>query len=137
MATMFEIRALLEDGPVFPAQLAEWLEMELPPLLLLLKQMQIPACDRCERRFIPRARNTARFCSSECDWSETITDGGTVTPDRRGEKDMATRSTSSAQRRDDPEFDIVWNGVGPLPGTGAAAGLGSTLSGSHFLKKRG
>jgi hypothetical protein len=42
------------------------------------------------------------------------------------------------RRRYDPEFEVVWNGIGPLPGAGAAAGLGSTLSGMHFsIGKRG
>ena len=44
----------------------------------------------------------------------------------------AKRPKSSASRRDEPEFEVVWNGVGPLPGAGGAAGLGSTLSGIHF-----
>jgi hypothetical protein len=35
-------------------------------------------------------------------------------------------------RRDDQEFDVVWSGVGPLPGTGELQGLGSTLSGVRF-----
>jgi len=35
-------------------------------------------------------------------------------------------------RRDDQEFDVVWSGVGPLPGTGELEGLGSTLSGVRF-----
>jgi hypothetical protein len=30
------------------------------------------------------------------------------------------------------EFEVIWNGVGPLPGAGGASGLGSTLSGVHF-----
>ena len=30
MATAFEVRELLEDGPALPGQLAEWLQMELP-----------------------------------------------------------------------------------------------------------
>jgi hypothetical protein len=142
MATTFEIRALLEDGPELPAQLAEWLEMEVPSLTRLLEQMQIPACERCRRRFLPRASREARFCSFECDRSETAE--GRATPDRRPERDAefmgpqqpeaipAKRSRSSASRRDEPEFEVVWNGVGPLPGAGGAAGLGSTLSGIHF-----
>jgi hypothetical protein len=38
----------------------------------------------------------------------------------------------SLGRRDDQEFDVVWSGVGPLPGTGEREGLGSTLSGVRF-----
>ena len=44
----------------------------------------------------------------------------------------ATSSKRAAGRRDDQEFDVVWNGVGPLPGTGDTEGLGSTLSGVGF-----
>ena len=55
MATAFEVRQLLEDGPEFPAQLAEWLEMELSSLSLLLDEMPIPVCQRCGRRFLPSA----------------------------------------------------------------------------------
>jgi len=43
----------------------------------------------------------------------------------------ATRFRSLA-RRDDQQFDVVWSGVGPLPGTGEREGLGSTLSGVRF-----
>ena len=43
----------------------------------------------------------------------------------------ATRFSRLA-RRDDQEFDVVWSGVGPLPGTGEREGLGSTLSGVRF-----
>jgi hypothetical protein len=142
MATTFEIRALLEDGPELPAQLAEWLEMDLPSLTFLLKQMQIPACERCGRRFLPSGSREARFCSTECDRNETTE--VRATPDRRSERDAeftgplqaeaipAKGLKSSAPRRDDPEFEVVWDGVGPLPGAGTAAGLGSTLSGLHF-----
>jgi hypothetical protein len=42
------------------------------------------------------------------------------------------------RRREDLELEVVWNGIGPLPGAGDAAGLGSTLSGIHFsIGKRG
>jgi hypothetical protein len=44
----------------------------------------------------------------------------------------ATPPRNLARRRDDQEFDVVWNGVGPLPGTRDADGLGSTLSGVRF-----
>ena len=41
-------------------------------------------------------------------------------------------------RRDDAQFEVVWSGIGPLPGAGGAAGLGSTLSGIHFsIGRRG
>jgi hypothetical protein len=116
--------------------------MKLAPLILLLERMQIPACERCGRRFMPSAGGQVRFCSSECDRSENIM--GRAEPVRRSGRDpefagplppdvsAAKRSRSSPQRRDEPEFEIVWNGVGPLPGAGGAAGLGSTLSGTRF-----
>ena len=42
------------------------------------------------------------------------------------------RPAGHARQRDDTQFDVVWKGIGPLPGAGGAAGLGSTLSGIHF-----
>ena len=48
------------------------------------------------------------------------------------------RPAGHARRRDDEEFEVVWSGIGPLPGAGGAAGLGSTLSGIHFsIGRRG
>lgn len=32
------------------------------------------------------------------------------------------------------DYESVWDGRGPLPGSGEAKGLGSTLSGTHFVK---
>lgn len=45
---------------------------------------------------------------------------------------LSIRPVGHARRRDDARFDVVWSGIGPLPGAGGAAGLGSTLSGIHF-----
>jgi hypothetical protein len=45
---------------------------------------------------------------------------------------LSIRPVGHARRRDDAQFDVVWSGIGPLPGAGGAAGLGSTLSGIHF-----
>jgi len=42
------------------------------------------------------------------------------------------RPAGHARRNDDAQFEVVWSGIGPLPGAGGAAGLGSTLSGIHF-----
>ncbi len=39
-------------------------------------------------------------------------------------------------RRDDDEFVSIWNGRDPLPGSGDAKGLGSTLSGADFRVRR-
>jgi hypothetical protein len=48
------------------------------------------------------------------------------------------RPAGHARQRDDAEFEVVWSGIGPLPGAGGAAGLGSTLSGIHFsIGRRG
>ena len=71
MVTKSEIEALLEDGPELPSQLAEWLEIELPLLTALLKQMRIPTCERCGRRFLPSARSVPQYCSRDCDRNET------------------------------------------------------------------
>ena len=57
---------------------------------------------------------------TKCDRSE---------PAFQAEAVAATPSKSAVARPGDQEFDVVWNGVGPLPGTGDADGLGSTLSG--------
>lgn len=67
MATKLEIQSLLEDGPELPAQLAEWLEIPLPRLILLLEQMQIPGCDCCGRCFLSSLSRTAKYCSHECE----------------------------------------------------------------------
>jgi hypothetical protein len=138
MATMSEVQALLEDGPELPSQLAEWLEMDLAALTLLLERMRIPQCDRCSRRFLPGVTQLTRFCSRECDGSQSAC--GCVSISRSGpdasrlQRDSLSREwpQRAARRRDEPEFEVVWNGVGPLPGAGGAAGLGSTLSGIHF-----
>ena len=141
MATRFEIQTLLEDGPELPAQLAEWLETELAPLTILLKRMQIPVCQRCGRCFLLSMSREGRYCSRECDRNEIAV--GRVAFNGRSEPDTdgvglpleiigATGPKSSTFGSGDPEFEIVWSGVGPLPGAGGAAGLGSTLSGIHF-----
>jgi hypothetical protein len=142
MATKFDVSTLLEDGPELPAQIAAWLEMGLAPLTSLLNQMQIPVCARCGRCFVPSVGSTMRYCSRECGEAETILSGAAsrgrseagakVMGPSRPDAIAKNRPRSSAPRCDDPEFDIVWSGIGPLPGAGAAAGLGSTLSGIHF-----
>jgi hypothetical protein len=148
MATKFDISTLLEDGPELPAQIAAWLEIGLAPLTILLDQMQIPACARCGRCFVPSAGRTGWYCSRECDEAETISScAASHGPSERDADGMGrphpdaitvNRPRSSAPRREDPEFDIVWSGIGPLPGAGGAAGLGSTLSGIHFsIGRRG
>jgi hypothetical protein len=51
---------------------------------------------------------------------------------------LVERLRRRLRRREDLELEVVWNGIGPLPGAGDAAGLGSTLSGIHFsIGKRG
>ena len=48
------------------------------------------------------------------------------------------RPAGHARLRDDANLEVVWSGVGQLPGAGGAAGLGSTLSGIHFsIGRRG
>jgi hypothetical protein len=142
MATKLDISTLLEDGPELPAQIAAWLEMDLAPLTTLLKHMRIPVCASCGRCFVPSVGRPRRYCSRECGEVETIEScafshgpskrAAEVMGPRRLEAIAVNRAKSAAPRRDDPEFEIVWNGFGPLPGAGAAAGLGSTLSGVHF-----
>jgi hypothetical protein len=111
MVTMADIRALMEDGPELPSQLAEWLEMELAPLVLLLDRMQIPGCARCSRRFLPSVRSRARYCSRECEESDTgpgpVPTGRPergATPLRRGT--APTGQVSRSDRRDQPELDL-------------------------------
>ena len=142
MATKLDISTLLEDGPELPAQVAAWLEMELAPLTILLNQMRIPVCASCGRCFVPSVGSPRRYCSRECGEVETVVSSAAshgrseraaeVMGPRRLEAIAVNRPKSSAPRRDDPEFEIVWSGIGPLPGAGGAAGLGSTLSGIHF-----
>jgi hypothetical protein len=138
MVTMSDVQALLEDGPELPSQLAQWLEVEVVALTLLLEQMHIPECERCSRRFLPRLVGPGRYCSRECEWIQSASGCVPVSepaPHAAGLKPKtraADRPPCSARRRGEPEFEVVWNGVGPLPGAGGAAGLGSTLSGIHF-----
>jgi hypothetical protein len=69
---------------------------------------------------------------TEFDIQPRIEDG----PQRKGSPIetvvRSLRPAGHARRRDDAQFEVVWSGVGPLPGAGGAAGLGSTLSGIHF-----
>jgi hypothetical protein len=48
------------------------------------------------------------------------------------ERPTVERFRRPCRRREDLELEVVWSGIGPLPGAGAAAGLGSTLSGIVF-----
>ena len=142
MATKLEIQSLLEDGPELPAQLAEWLEMPLPRLIVLLEQMQIPACEHCGRCFFSGLSRPAKHCSRECERNETALGSdaahGGLEPNENlagtvpAAAPVTTGPARPAPRRNEPEFEVVWNGVGPLPGAGGAAGLGSTLSGVRF-----
>ena len=66
MVTKADIQALLEAGPEQVAQLAEWLEMDVASLHILLNDLQIPACERCGRRFLQGVRGMARCCSPNC-----------------------------------------------------------------------
>jgi hypothetical protein len=61
-----------------------------------------------------------------------VTKGDSSEPVYDAQEVVATPAKRVLRRRDDQEFDVVWNGVGPLPGTGDADGLGSTLSGVRF-----
>lgn len=47
-------------------------------------------------------------------------------------RQAAVVARAPVQRIEDDEFEVVWNGVGPLPGAGEAAGLGSSLSGREY-----
>ena len=140
MVTKSDVLALLEDGPEEPAQLAEWLEIEPARLLTVLDRMDIPSCAHCGRFFVPSAYSAARYCSRDCDQARTIGRPSFVTARGAAETQVGWRPPEASierfrrSRRDgvDVEFEVVWNGVGPLPGTGDAAGLGSTLSGMHF-----
>ena len=124
MVTKSDVQILLEDGPEPLSQLAEWLEIEHDSLVKLLDQMQIPVCAQCGRRFLARSHSRVRYCSRECDQPTTSFHASPV-----------GKSRSAA---DNVELEVVWRGVGPLPGAGGAAGLGSTLSGLPFsIGKRG
>jgi hypothetical protein len=58
--------------------------------------------------------------------------------DRQDAAVSAPQSVRATRRVDNVELEVVWNGVGPLPGAGGAAGLGSTLSGQPFsIGRRG
>jgi hypothetical protein len=140
MATKSDVLALLEDGPEEAAQLAEWLEIEPARLLTLLDRMDIPSCAHCGRYFMPSAYRATRYCSRDCDQTRTIDRPSFGAAPRLVETHVGGRPAGTSvgrfrrSRRDgcDVEFEVVWSGVGPLPGAGDAAGLGSTLSGMHF-----
>jgi hypothetical protein len=143
MVTKSDIQILLEDGPEPLAQLAEWLEIELGSLVTLLNQLQIPVCSQCGRRFLARSRSRARYCSRECDQAATDFHSSPImksraASDRQHTAVSAEQAARSTGRFDDVELEVVWNGIGPLPGAGGAAGLGSTLSGTPFsIGRRG
>jgi hypothetical protein len=140
MVTKSDVLALLEDGPEEAAQLAEWLEIEPARLLTVLDRMDIPGCAHCGRFFVPSAYSATRYCSRDCDQARIIRRPSFGSARGAAETQMGWRSTGASVerfrrvRRDgvDVDFEVVWNGVGPLPGAGDAAGLGSTLSGMHF-----
>ena len=140
MVTKPDVLALLEDGPEEASQLAEWLQIDSPLIFKLLDLMDIPRCAYCRRYFVPSAFGATRYCSRDCDQTRTmgrvsfgVTQGSAATP-IGGQPVEVPGQHLRRSRRDggDVEFEVIWNGVGPLPGAGAAAGLGSTLSGIHF-----
>jgi len=137
MVTKSDIQALLEDGPEQAAQLAEWLEMDRASLNILLNELQIPVCEHCGRRFLQGHRGTACYCSADGSLSTTSPARNSMNSMPRTASAHETPAQSlppggHARRRQDAQFEVVWSGVGPLPGAGGAAGLGSTLSGIHF-----
>ena len=140
MVTKSNVLVLLEDGPEEPSQLAEWLQMDPTAILTLLDRMDIPRCGSCGRVFAPTAFGATRYCSRDCDRPGT-NGRPSWNPVQRpvpqgvaGQPSEASVGQCRRSRRDgcDVEFEVIWNGVGPLPGAGGAAGLGSTLSGTHF-----
>jgi hypothetical protein len=137
MVTKSDIQALLEDGPEPAAHLAEWLEMDRASLNIVLNELQIPACERCGRRFLQGSGGASPYCSPDCSLTATSPAHAGVNsmPGAASPLETATpqlRPAGHARRRDDSQFEVIWSGIGPLPGAGAAAGLGSTLSGIHF-----
>jgi hypothetical protein len=146
VVTKSDVLAVLEDGPEEAAQLAEWLEIEPARLLTVLDRMDIPSCAHCGRFFVPSAYRATRYCSRDCDQARAIgrlpLGAAPASVETQGSWRPAGASVEPFRRsrRDgrDVEFEVVWNGVGPLPGAGDAAGLGSTLSGMHFsISRRG
>jgi hypothetical protein len=122
MVTETDIQALLADGPELAVRLAEWLDIDVIRLRVVLDKMRVPTCERCCRRFLPRHSGAGRYCSHACYLNDVASQElPRASPGRRNEND---------------NFDVVWSGVGPLPGAGSASGLGSTLSGIHFSVPR-
>ena len=83
------------------------------------------------RSQVPAFGSAARNCASDCHPNE-CGPVHSVSHDGSQANTLLDRIRRRVRRRDDPEFEVVWNGIGPLPGAGGAAGLGSTLSGMHF-----
>jgi hypothetical protein len=141
------LQALLEQGPKQLAELEDALGFHDPTLLRLLSQLGAGGCETCGRLFLPGRPNTTRYCSRACSPRGSIPSAvasreAPVSPrlptDQRTTAAPADqpaapdRSTSPARGRNESRYDVVWNGVGPLPGAGEAAGLGSSLSGIRF-----
>ncbi len=141
-----EVQALLEDGPKHLSDLEEALGLRAVTLIRLLDQLRAPACDGCRRRFLAGAGAAARYCSRECARRERPSrgtpslNGALATPSDRDRVEPAMPAASLASsdqvrrtiRRPDAQYEVIWDGVGPLPGAGGAEGLGSTLSGNRF-----
>lgn len=119
-----DVIALLEDGPKRAAELAGWLE--LPPVVV---QDALIALARAGVVEVHGRGTAARWALPSAD--RRVTEAVLPPPPAAPTEPLLPSRPPIAKIADD-EFEVVWNGVGPLPGSGSAAGLGSTLSGGHF-----
>ncbi len=121
-----DVIALLEDGPHKSADLAMW--MELPHFAMSQALVRLAAQGVVELHGRGKASR----------WSLPGTDrrfdgtSDSPTSVEAQKPEPAAVTSRHVCRVEDEEFEIVWNGVGPLPGAGTASGLGSTLSGGGF-----
>ena len=115
-----EVLALLEDGPKRSAELAKWLACPI-------WKMQDALARLAAEGIIARhgASHSTRWSLPPAPTASSA-ERQTVPP-RVVQASRLSRSDSSE------EFEVVWNGIGPLPGSqDTPAGLGSTLSAPAF-----
>lgn len=117
-----DVLAMLEDGPKKASELYGWIGG--PRWAFYNVLARLAAQGVIERHGLGKAAR----------WSLPGADHRPVAIARAPEPPLAlvTPALRPMRRVDDEEFVIVWSGVGPLPGAGDAAGLGSTLSGNGF-----
>lgn len=93
-------------------------------------------CERCQERWPQLKDGLCRRCSRELGDIRTFDRVREKVAQRRPPQAMEYASPPPPVHRtctiEGEDFDVIWGGVGPLPGSGDAHGLGSTLSTQAF-----